>query len=268
MSTDLVPREPEDSQGEKPSQAQGPVQAISDSDRAMRELRSLLKETQVELGHTPEQAVIQLTSLAEAHIQGARAHIYSLGLVFFIVRDRQLYTHHPERFTSFREWLKQPGIEIAEGRASDIINLWRYGVPAMERAGLSPEEMLKIDESKLRVVIAPIKQAQDKGTPLSEEKIREFFTMAQTFTWEDLTRYVRPSSKHQAPDDNPDYDPEGAVEKDNPIITMMPTKRVNGNYDIVAKNLTEEDMEWITKRLRPIWVDPNTGEVLSFESSR
>jgi len=218
-------------------------------------------------GADPEALAIELTSLAKAHAVQARQHIYCLGPILTIVRDRQLYSHHPERFGTFREWLEQPEISLSESLAYDVINWWKYATPRLESLGIAPLDVVEnIDVSKLRLLVSPIKRAADSGAPLSDEDLVDLVQAAAGLTWSELHRHIRPQSVHNpVPADNPDYvgDPDEEDEPD-PELLFTVTVLPNGRYRLQAE-FTEPEMHWLAKRTRPTWLDQN-GRILRLDA--
>jgi hypothetical protein len=218
-------------------------------------------------GGSAESLSIELTRQAMVHAVQARQHIYCLGPILTVVRDRQLYSHHPQRFGTFREWLEQPELSLSESLAYDIINWWKYAAPRLEGLGMTPLDVVEnIDVSKLRLLVSPIKRAADQGHPLTDEDLLDLVQAAAGLTWQELSRHVRSRSTHSSPadvpGDNPDFEPEPEVS--TPELRFVVTRLPNDRYRIQAE-LSPTEMIWLQGRVRPLWVDP-AGEILQMRA--
>lgn len=207
-------------------------------------------------GEPPETLAKNLDAWTKAHVAHTRRHLLAMGPILYMVRTLQLYRYHPENFGSFREWLAQPEISLHESLVTDIINWWRFGIPACERAGIPAEYIAEnIDQTKIRLLVAPIKRAEEGGEPLPNEEIQALVHQAEVGTCRDLQRMLAPS-KGSLDDPQPKL-----FEDEDPLITFRVVKS-NGHYTVSA-SLTETEMFWIEKRVRPVWVN-SQGEVLKF----
>jgi hypothetical protein len=238
----------------KPEQVLPNQEALS---RAYKEL------AEIGIGRLPSafEFAVKLNELACAHTKKARQHTLALGPILQVMRDEQLYTHLGHG--SFEEWLQQGELDLKLPYATDIINLWKIALPACERIGMSPGDFVEqVSLGKARLVLRPIRLAEEAGTPLSDEDIKDLFQLASTLRFSDLQRHIKPSGTHN-PSDNNEYTGKG--EETEPYIKFVVER--SGNRFRIASNLLEDaDMQFIEKRLRPVWVDAN-GELLEFKKN-
>lgn len=223
-------------------------------------------ELEIPIGTVPsEELMIRCEEQTRVHIRGARAHTFALGSLLYIVRNQELFRHHPQGFTHFADWLRQPEISLSESRATDLINLWQYVLPAARAADVEPARLLEVDESKVRDLVSPIRKAAEKGKPLPKEEIQDLIQNAETLTSRDFRRSVRPTSTHQPPSDNPAYDGhlqlEPPEEEEIQIFFQTTTLEV-GNRWRLRGDFNRAEMEFIARHTRCTFVDPRTGEIL------
>jgi len=200
----------------------------------------------------------QLDLLAKVHTRRVRQHYLSLAPVLLVMREQQLYSYIG--FSSFAEWLAQPEIEISQSDASVIVKLWQTVLPQIEAAGVSADQFVSdVSLVKARLLIRPFEQGH-----LSPDDARDLVEMARTMPYRDLRRHVKPSGAHTGPADNDEYERKDDDEEP-PYIRFRVTRLAERRYRIQGE-FDEEEMVYLDKRLRPVWVSAATGEVLRVKS--
>lgn len=230
--------------------------------RASEELELQLISQKPEFQGVPrvEALAIYLDRRTREGIRSARAHIYGMGAALYVMRETQAYRNHPAGYQSFKEWVEQPEMGLTMSRASDIINFWRYVMPAARRAGIEPNQLLEIDETKLRGLVAPIRDGERKGG-LSSEDVRDLVSAAERMTREGFRQMIRPSSTHEPPTDNPAY--EGHLEETAEDHVLYVKAQREGEDRIRAwASFSDDEFVVFLKRTRARLVDPKTGEFL------
>jgi len=167
------------------------------------------------------------------------------------VRANALWSHHPSRFGSFKDWLSQEGIDISEALASNLINIAVYLLPAAREAGYSIEELTEdIGTSKLALLAPTFRQAAQAGTPLPIEEVREQIEWARSVDW-------RSMAEARKGHEDSNYAPE-------PMITFTVTSKRHTSgglrYDVRGQ-FDPEQMAYLSKRVRPTWLN-EAGQIL------
>lgn len=164
-------------------------------------------------------------------------------------------------FATFVEWLAQSEIDMKRSTAQGIINIWKTTLPALQAAGISPSEFAEnVSISKARLLTRPIQDAEDGKAPLSTEDLKDLLTMAQTETYEELRRHIKPSGAHTTKNEETLWT-QGETE---PYIEFQVNRRSDGRYQVEG-TFDEREMEFLDRRLRPTWVDQN-GQILRFKA--
>lgn len=207
------------------------------------EVRRALSEIPPEaLDGSPEDQAQSLDYLLRKHVFLARKHILLLGPILVYARENRLYSYLG--YDSFTEWLNREDVGISRSLACDIIGWWKHGMPACIEAGISEEEVLQMDHSKLRNVIPLFRSGLEK------EEVRHLMRdVVPHSTWAQLRDYTKNPLGHDKVED-----------EDQIQFTVHQTGEL---FSVKANNLTLDQMLLLQRRTRPIWVN-DSGDILTF----
>lgn len=176
-----------------------------------------------------------------------RLQMYDLARYLFYVRHYSLWRYNQNSYSSFREWLSQPEIDISEAKAYDLIHWWIYAVPVCDAAQISQDEMVNsLSDTKLRLLVKQFQRTAVRGEDMTTEDVQSLLQVAANSTVYELNEMF--SGK------------EAAQYNSEEEITFCVVKK-DDKYVLKERTYTEKQLSKIDRKLKPIWVDPS-GRIL------
>jgi len=204
--------------------------ALQDIRRDLQETAGLSEELANQVLASPEQAVQICERMIGGHIARARIHMLRLAPYLAFARASGLWAVQGG-FATFHEWTEHLG--ISRSRADDLILWYLRVLPQLKAAGISEERIASIEESKWRNANKWFKE------PMPREEVERAVRYLEVATYRDVLDASRPPRSHEPP----------------PQIVLTVTRK-DGHY-LIRGRLDADQMELVSRRLRPHWVDPD-----------
>lgn len=131
---------------------------MSESDLENFDLAQVIKKS-------PEKAMILADFALKHHIKEGRSAWIQAAQVIYVVKEKELWRHHPDGYTSFGAWCEQPEIDLPASVVSDMIAIVRYAPNIKEEASIDLYDVIEeVGHSKVRQLIPTIRDAHRAGT--------------------------------------------------------------------------------------------------------
>lgn len=177
----------------------------------------------------PEKAAILLDMQMKTATQNERESWISRAQIVYILKESNIWQHHPAGFSSWNAYIQQPEIDIAPCVASDMVAICTYA-PHLQEAEIDIWQVIReAGPSKVRQIIPQIREAHREG--VLKEQISPIIAALDSMSFREVLELTATSGVRSSFT----YD-----------VTYSEDK--NGNAKIVFEGIDSEDVEFLAKR--------------------
>lgn len=187
----------------------------------------------------PERAMIMADFKMKHHVGTEREVWIRQAITLYLVKELNLWQHHPEGYSSIFEWCLQPEIGIPASTASDMIAVARFS-QEFNNIGIDLfQHIREHGHSKIRSLIPMIREAHRDG--VLEEQVGPILDELGATSFRDVLAMVNPPGTRTA------FDPEGVYHENT-----------DGTFSLTLRNLSLDSLAMAANKLKlKRWYDEN-----------
>ena len=177
----------------------------------------------------PEKAAILLDMKMKDATQNERESWINRAQIVYVLKESNIWQHHPAGFSSWNAYIQQPEIDIAPCVASDMVAICTYA-PHLQEAEIDIWQVIRdAGPSKVRQIIPQIREAHREG--VLKEQITPIIAALDSMSFREVLELTATSGV-----------------RTNFAFDVIYTEDDSGNATVTFSGITQEDVEFLAKR--------------------
>lgn len=181
------------------------------------------------LKNDPEKAAILLDMQMKTATQNERESWINRAQIVYILKESNIWQHHPAGFSSWNAYIQQPEIDIAPCVASDMVAICTYA-PHLQEAEIDIWQVIRdAGPSKVRQIIPQIREAHREG--VLKEQISPIIAALDSMSFREVLELTATSGV-----------------RTSFAFDVVYTEDDNGKATVTFAGIDSEDVEFLAKR--------------------
>lgn len=181
------------------------------------------------LKNDPEKAAILLDMQMKTATQNERESWINRAQIVYILKESNIWQHHPAGFSSWNAYIQQPEIDIAPCVASDMVAICTYA-PHLVEAEINIWQVIReAGPSKVRQIIPQIREAHREG--VLKEQITPIIAALDSMSFREVLELTATSGV-----------------RSSFVFDVVYSEDENGKATVTFANIDSEDVEFLAKR--------------------